>query len=123
MPHNGDQSPDSGVYKSVCCGAQIAINAGSPFPDCPNHSKLTTIWKPVTGNKSGEEVKQQSVLDPTIELHVENRRLFSLASGQLRLNQWEHEHLQGCKVCKGVLYVFVNQPIPSSEGRQPKEAA
>src|SRR5207248_3311460 len=31
-----------GVYESLCCGAEIVIDAGSTFPDCPNHPKLTT---------------------------------------------------------------------------------
>jgi hypothetical protein len=44
-------------------------------------------------------------------MHVENRRLFQLASGAIRLEEWEHSHLLDCKVCMGVLYVVVNQTV------------
>ena len=47
MPQNGAVNEKFGVYKSVCCGAEIVITAGATFPDCPNHQKLTTIWKPI----------------------------------------------------------------------------
>ena len=51
MPQNGEINRDFGVYKTVCCGAEIVINVGSTFPDCPNHPRLTTIWKPVADEK------------------------------------------------------------------------
>lgn len=48
MPSNGDINNKSiGVYRSLCCGREIVIRDGSEFPDCPNHPKLSTIWKPV----------------------------------------------------------------------------
>jgi hypothetical protein len=47
VPQNGEISTKFGVYRSLCCGAEIVINTGSTFPDCPNHLKLTTKWKPV----------------------------------------------------------------------------
>jgi hypothetical protein len=42
--------------------------------------------------------------------HIENRRLFELASGTILLQNSEHEHLHTCTVCQGVLYVLLNQP-------------
>ena len=51
MPQNGETNQKFGAYKSVCCGAEIVINADSIFPDCPNHPKLTTIWRPVVDEK------------------------------------------------------------------------
>jgi hypothetical protein len=53
----------------------------------------------------------------TYKVHIENRRLFNLAAGRLRLETWELEHFHECKVCKGVLYVFLNQVIGSIENQ------
>ena len=47
MPTNGELNKKFGVYKTVCCGCEIVIPDGVEFPDCPNHLKLTTIWKPM----------------------------------------------------------------------------
>jgi len=47
MPSNGELNKKFGVYKTLCCGCEIVIAEGMKFPDCPNHSKLTTIWKPL----------------------------------------------------------------------------
>jgi len=47
MPHNGQMNEKLGFYKSLCCGKEIVVPAGSQFPDCPNHRRLTTIWKPL----------------------------------------------------------------------------
>ena len=48
MPINGQISKEFGVYRSVCCGAEIVIAEGVEFPDCPRHPKLSTKWKSVT---------------------------------------------------------------------------
>jgi len=48
--------------------------------------------------------------DPAPEMHIENRRLFDVAFGRRKLEEWEQNHLHACKVCQGVLYVFVHQP-------------
>jgi len=48
MPYNGEISDRFGVYTTVCCGAEIAIAEGAKFPDCPNHPKFVTKWKPTT---------------------------------------------------------------------------
>jgi hypothetical protein len=45
MPANGEISKTFGVFKTVCCDAEIVIGIGVPFPDCPNHKHLTTEWK------------------------------------------------------------------------------
>jgi hypothetical protein len=47
MPCNGDVSKTFGVYRTLCCDAEIVIGVGVPFPDCPNHKNLTTEWKQV----------------------------------------------------------------------------
>jgi hypothetical protein len=45
MPHNGETSSLFGVYRSLCCDAEIVISVGAVFPDCPNHTNLPTEWK------------------------------------------------------------------------------
>ena len=47
MPHNGEINKKFGVYKNVCCGSEIVLQEGVAFPDCPNHTKLTTVWKSI----------------------------------------------------------------------------
>jgi hypothetical protein len=47
MPQNGDVNSRFGVYKTLCCGREIMLREGMIFPDCPNHLKLTTVWKMV----------------------------------------------------------------------------
>jgi len=47
MPQNGEVNDRFGVYKSLCCDRQILLREGMNFPDCPNHRKLTTVWKMV----------------------------------------------------------------------------
>jgi len=51
MPENGDINKTFGVYKNLCCGLEIVLNEGARFPDCPNHPKLTTLWKPMAGER------------------------------------------------------------------------
>jgi hypothetical protein len=115
VPQNGETNRKFGIYKSVCCGAEIAINLGATFPDCPNHLKLTTIWKPIVEKKIANQTANQPEPDPTpgppLESHVENRRLFNLAAGRITLEPWEQVHLHACKVCQGVLNVLLKQPI------------
>jgi hypothetical protein len=45
MPSNGEISKIFGVFKTICCEAEIVIGVGVPFPDCPNHKNLPTEWK------------------------------------------------------------------------------
>jgi hypothetical protein len=47
MPSNGELNLKFGVYKTVCCDAEIVISEGVEFPDCPNHARLPTLWKPL----------------------------------------------------------------------------
>jgi hypothetical protein len=55
MPQNGDINKRFGVYESLCCGDEIIVREGAKFPDCKNHPKLTTIWKPIELSKSRKE--------------------------------------------------------------------
>jgi len=45
VPHNGQVNEKFGVYKSLCCGAEIVITKGAIFPKCPDHPRYTTTWK------------------------------------------------------------------------------
>ena len=45
MPRNGQLSENFGVYRTLCCDAEIVIGIGVPFPDCPNYKNLPTEWK------------------------------------------------------------------------------
>jgi len=59
---NGELNQTLGVYRTLCCDAEIVIGFGVPFPDCPNHPNLPTEWKrkadvdpnTYTPNKSGK---------------------------------------------------------------------
>jgi hypothetical protein len=51
--------------------------------------------------------------------HIANRRLFDTASGQLRLEEWEHNHMRVCKICEGVLCVMVSMITKLPEGGEP----
>ena len=44
MPANGELSEKFGVYKTLCCDAEIVIGVGVAFPACPNHANVTTHW-------------------------------------------------------------------------------
>ena len=122
MPQNGEINRKFGVYKTVCCGAEIVINLGATFPDCPNHRKLSTIWKYVVDDKIPVVEANKSHPDPGVEVHVENRRLFNLAVGRLTLEPWEQRHLNGCAVCQGVLNVLVRQTIAIPTKNAPKSS-
>jgi hypothetical protein len=125
VPQNGETNQKFGIYKTVCCGAEIVINVGATFPDCPNHRKLTTIWKAVVDEKIFTHTLQKPQSDPAVETHIENRRLFNLAAGKIRLGIWEQQHLHRCELCQGVLNVLVKQPInlSLSSPRKPASAA
>jgi len=45
MPTTGDTNEKFGVYRSVCCGAEIVIVQGAMFPHCPKHPETPTKWK------------------------------------------------------------------------------
>ena len=61
--------------------------------------------------------------DPTAEAHVENRRLFNLAVGRLRPEEWEQNHLHKCRMCQGVVYILVLQPFDDVPGDPEKPDA
>jgi hypothetical protein len=44
MAQNGDKNTSFGLYKSVCCGQEIAITYEAIFPNCPRHRDLPTEW-------------------------------------------------------------------------------
>ena len=108
MPLNGEANRKLGLYKSVCCGTEIVIRAGSTFPDCPNHPNLITIWEPIVDEEISQLTAKESRSDPGTVLHIENRRLFNFAFGRLELEEREQQHLHRCKVCQGVLNVFAD---------------
>jgi hypothetical protein len=54
MPQNGDINKTLGVYKSLCCGAEITIRAGAKFPECENHPEVTTVWQPIDVDKPAD---------------------------------------------------------------------
>ena len=56
MPVSGEINEEFGVYVSVCCGQEIAIAAGSKFPNCPKHANVRTEWK-LTANESDQRPK------------------------------------------------------------------
>ena len=51
MPQNGDVNKKFGVYRTLCCGAEVVISAGASFPDCPRHPKLPTKWKAISDDR------------------------------------------------------------------------
>ena len=61
MPQNGEICSKFGIYRSLCCGAEIVIAAGAAFPDCPKHPRLTTKWKPLN---TDEDIPHISELFP-----------------------------------------------------------
>jgi hypothetical protein len=54
MPENGEISRVFGVFKTLCCDAEVVIGVGVPFPDCPNHKNLPTEWKQIPDVDPGQ---------------------------------------------------------------------
>ena len=48
MPRNGEINKEFGIYKNVCCGAEIVIPENVSFPDCGVHINLSTEWWNIT---------------------------------------------------------------------------
>jgi hypothetical protein len=48
MPRNGEINREFGIYKNLCCGAEIVIPENVTFPDCAIHNHLPTEWKNIT---------------------------------------------------------------------------
>jgi hypothetical protein len=57
MPKSGEMNREFGVYRSLCCDAEIAISEGAPFPNCPWHS--TTEWKPISKAELINELERE----------------------------------------------------------------
>jgi hypothetical protein len=76
----------------------------------------------MVGEKITSQTANDSDSDSVIEAHIENRRLFNLAAGRLRLEVWEQEHLHGCRVCQGVVAVLMNQVIGVPSQNPPKSS-
>jgi hypothetical protein len=45
MPYGSEQSKESGIYKSDCCGHRILITGEVAFPNCPDHPQQRTKWE------------------------------------------------------------------------------
>src|SRR5215510_1268442 len=76
MPRNGETNPKFGVYKTLCYGQEIILREGLPFPDCPNHPGLTTIWKPTVDDnivRLGKPRTPEFVMPP---FHVGDQVIF-----------------------------------------------
>jgi len=43
-----------------------------------------------------------------------------LAGGRIKAEEWEQDHLHGCRVCQSVLYVYLNQPTTTSSDNAPE---
>ncbi len=48
MGRNGEVNRQFGIYKNLCCGAEIVIPEGVTFPDCAKHIHVATEWKNIT---------------------------------------------------------------------------
>ena len=48
MRRNGEVNQEFGIYRNVCCGAEIVIPEGVTFPECAEHSDLITEWENIT---------------------------------------------------------------------------
>jgi hypothetical protein len=55
----------------------------------------------------------------SVVTHIENRRLFEAAAGNIQLDERERTHLHQCEVCQSVFYVFVNQPVGAKKKSEP----
>jgi hypothetical protein len=45
VPKNGEVNTQFALYRSLCCDRELIIREGETFPDCPRHTKLSTVWK------------------------------------------------------------------------------
>lgn len=56
---------------------------------------------------------------------IKIRRLFEAAAGAVRLEEREHQHLHECRVCQGVLHIFitVHRDILLTESKKHTPAA
>jgi hypothetical protein len=48
MRKSGEINQEFGIYRNVCCGAEIVIPEGVTFPECATHIDLVTQWENIT---------------------------------------------------------------------------
>ena len=48
MRRSGEINQQFGIYRNVCCGAEIVIPEGVTFPECAAHIDLVTEWENIT---------------------------------------------------------------------------
>ena len=73
MPYNGEKNLKFGVFKSLCCGEEIILPEGKTFPYCPKHPNLTTLWKPLVGDRFPSVAKRADAASHTPRFHVRDR--------------------------------------------------
>jgi hypothetical protein len=61
LPKSGEINKEFGIYKSLCCGAEIVIPENVTFPDCPVHMNLPTQWNNITNTDHVPHIRD---LDP-----------------------------------------------------------
>jgi len=65
VPQNGEVNQKFGVYKSICCDAEIVIRTGATFPECPDHPGLPTVWQPLDSEMiPTTEIRKKAESDP-----------------------------------------------------------
>jgi len=73
MPKSSEKSTTCGGYRALCCDAEIFLEAGVFFPDCPKHQGVPTEWELISEANLG-------TLKPK---HNRRQKLFETAtSGQ-----------------------------------------
>jgi hypothetical protein len=60
VPKNREVNKEFGIYKNLCCGAEIVIPENVTFPDCAIHKNLPTEWKNITNT---DRIPRASDLD------------------------------------------------------------
>jgi len=58
MRRNGEINQEFGIYKNICCGAEIVIPEGVTFPKCAKHINVATEWKNITQVDRIPQVRQ-----------------------------------------------------------------
>jgi hypothetical protein len=58
MPSKGDINTKFGVYKNLCCGAEIVIPENVTFPGCAEHIHPDTRWKLVGGSDEAQHITE-----------------------------------------------------------------
>ena len=72
MPRNGEINRTFGIYKNVCCGAEIVIPENVTFPDCAVHFNVPTEWKNITNVDRVSRASELSSRNERRDRHREN---------------------------------------------------